>query len=141
MTDSPVSRRQALAGIGIALLAAVLPRSLGAHPLPRDPLPHPEPRDGITAANVLPESDLGASKAVHEAYAAARANPAIFDGLYCVCECEEMGHRSLLACFESKQATGCWSCREQAQLVARLVEKGQGLADIRKAFDEKWGKK
>ena len=89
---------------------------------------------------MLKDDELGSSKAVHEAYAVARAHPEIFDGLYCVCECKEsMGHRSLLSCFESRQATGCWGCREQAELVAELLKKGETLEQIRKAFDAKWG--
>ena len=140
MSGNPVvSRRQAIELALGAFAVAVLPRSLSAR-LP-DPFPHPEPRPGITGAGVLAEVDLGPSKSVRAAYAAAREHPAVFDGLYCVCECDQdMGHRSLLACFESRQAVGCWSCREQAELVVELLGKDQSLAQIREAFDRKWGK-
>lgn len=140
MSGNPVvSRRQAIELALGAFTVALVPSAVRAG-VP-DPFPHPEPRLGITGANVLPESELGRSKSVRAAYAAAREHPAVFDGLYCVCECDEdMGHRSLLACFESRQAVGCWSCREQAELVAELLGKDQSLAQIREAFDRKWGK-
>lgn len=133
-----MSRRAALAQIAAGLGALLLPRHLRADK--REPFPHPDPRPGITAEKVLPDSELGDSRSVKEAYATARAHPEVFDGLYCVCECDvNMKHRSLLACFESEQAKGCWSCREQAKLVASMRAKEQDLAAIRKAFDEKWG--
>jgi hypothetical protein len=138
-TQDLISRRTALAQAGRLLIAAAV--------LPRDwrwmvakPFPHPDPRPGITGANVLHEDELGTRKAVREAYAAARAYPQLFDGLFCVCECHEnMGHRSLLACFESRQAVGCLSCQEQAVLVERLAKQDKTLDEIRKAIDKKWG--
>lgn len=102
--------------------------------------PHPDPRPGITAEHVLPIDQLGHDPEVLAAYAAARAYPAIFDGLYCACECRDsMGHRSLLSCFESRQPTGCAGCREQALLVGRLAKEGRSLADVRQAIDHKYG--
>ena len=138
-SSSKVSRRSAIALIAGAAVALVTPRTLLARP--RDPFPHPDPRPDVTADKVLATDALGSkSKSVIAAYDTARANPAIFDGLYCVCECDKnMGHRSLLACFESRQAVGCHSCREQAQLVEKMLKDGSDLAAIRKAFDEKWG--
>lgn len=101
---------------------------------------HPEPRPGITAANVLSEDKLPDKRGVREAYATARAHPEIFDGLYCACRCEKShGHRSLLSCFESDQPTGCWGCQEEAELVAKLLEQGKSLAQIRAAVDEELG--
>ena len=101
--------------------------------------PHPDPRPGITADNVLPESELGERRRVREAYAAARAHPELFDGLYCACECDKsMGHRSLLSCFESRQAIGCMACREEAELVARLARDGKTLDEIRLAVDKEY---
>lgn len=137
--SSPVSRRTAIARMAGAFSVLLLPRTLAAES--RDPFPHPEPRAGITGEKVIATADLGTTnKNTVAAYDAARANPAIFDGLYCVCECDKnMGHRSLLGCFESRQAIGCHSCREQAQLVVKMLDKDQTLAEIRKAFDEKWG--
>ena len=103
-------------------------------------LPHPEPRPGVTAAHVLPAASLPEEAAVRDAYAAARAYPAVFDGLYCACRCRRtMGHRSLLACFESDQAIGCLGCREQAALVGRAARAGKSLAEIRKLVDEEYG--
>jgi len=134
-----VTRRTAIARMAGAFSVLLVPRTLTGQS--RDPFPHPEPRAGITGENVIATGDLGtSSKNTIAAYDAARANPVIFDGLYCVCECDKnMGHRSLLGCFESRQAVGCHSCREQAQLIVKMLEKERSLAEIRKAFDEKWG--
>jgi hypothetical protein len=134
-----LSRRRAIARMAAALGVLCLPRSLYGQG--RDPFPHPEPRAGITGEKVIATADLGTTnRNTIAAYDAARAHPATFDGLYCVCECDKnMGHRSLLGCFESRQAIGCHSCREQAQLVVKMLDKDQTLPEIRKAFDEKWG--
>ena len=132
-----ISRRDALARVS-ALFGAFVAMPTDWGHIGRKPFPHPEPRPGVTAERVLPVSELGTRKRVLDAYAIAREHPALFDGLYCVCRCEEE-HRSLLACFESQQATGCLGCMEQAELVAERVKQGKGLAEIRAAFDEKWG--
>ena len=135
----PLTRRDALSRMAGAIAAAMLfpTRAVPALSVPK-PFPHPEPRPGITAERVLPDSEIGSREKVKKSYAAARANPEIFDGLFCACHCEDE-HRSLLACFESKQATGCWGCMEQAELVAELVKEKKTLAEIRAAFDKKWG--
>ncbi len=133
-----ISRRNALRRMGGFALFAVLPvnwRVSGR----ADPFPHPDPRPGITAANVLPVDQLPDKKRVRSAYQAAREYPELFDGVYCVCECTSQSHRSLLACFESKQPTGCWACQEQAEFVVKRAKEGQTLADIRVAVDKKWG--
>ena len=136
---SKVSRRTALIRMAGAFSMLLTPRSVPGQV--RDPFPHPDPRPDVTGDKVLATDALASkSKSVIAAYDTARANPAIFDGLYCVCECDKnMGHRSLLGCYESRQAVGCHSCREQAQLVEKMLKDGSDLAAIRKAFDEKWG--
>lgn len=135
-----LSRRDALArlfGLGVVV---VIPRPRSSARAAK-PLPHPDPRPGITADHVIAADKLAQEKVgVRDAYEAARQSPEIFDGLYCVCDCKDsMGHRSLLACFESMQPTGCASCQEQAHLAAKLVKDGKSLSDIRQAFDRKWG--
>ena len=105
---------------------------------------HPEPRPGITAENVLKADDLGEKprKAVLDAYDAARQYPQTFDGLACACGCHGNAthqHRSLLVCYETKQPTGCPSCREQATFVGRMAKDGKPLAEIRAAVDKKFG--
>jgi len=102
--------------------------------------PHPAPRPGITAALVLAESDLPDRRRVRQAYAAARAHPELFDGIFCACRCDtSMEHRSLLSCFESRQPIGCMACREEAELVARMARDGKPLDEIRRAVDEEFG--
>ena len=129
--------RLALGALGVS----VLPRGVRGDARIPKPFPHPAPRPGITGDVVLKKEELtGASQNVLDAYETARANAETMDGLYCVCECADgMKHRSLLACFESRQPMGCWSCKDQAEYVERLVKQGKTLDDIRKAFDKKWG--
>jgi hypothetical protein len=93
----------------------------------------------VTGEHVLPEEEIGSRKRVREAYAAARTHPEIFDGVYCACECDQsMSHRSLLSCFESRQAIGCGACREEGELVGRLARDGKTLDEIRRAVDEEF---
>lgn len=135
------SRRRFLFSLTSLMAApAVWKDALAHHRTSRRPgFPHPDPRPGITADNVLPESELGDRRRVREAYAAARTHPELFDGVYCACECDKsMGHRSLLSCFESRQAIGCMACREEAELVARLTRDGKTLAEIRLAVDKEF---
>ena len=77
---------------------------------------------------------------MREAYAAARTHPAVFDGVFCACGCDKsMNHRSLLSCFESRQALGCMACREEGELVGRLAGDGKTLEEIRRAVDIEFG--
>jgi Protein of unknown function with PCYCGC motif len=101
--------------------------------------PHPEARPGITGEAVLAESELPDKRSVREAYEAARTHPELFDGIYCACRCDKsMDHRSLLSCFEGRQAIGCMACREEAELVARLARDGKTLEEIRLAVDKEF---
>jgi hypothetical protein len=107
----------------------------------RGPLQHPEPREGITAERVLSVDALGASPGakVLDEYDAARSYPALFDGIACGCSCgtgRKAEHRSLLACYETMQPTGCGACQMQADIVGKLAKEGKPLADIRKAIDK-----
>lgn len=133
-----LSRRDAIARVASLALVALVPRVVRASD--RKPFPHPDPRPGITGANVLPPEQLPDRKRVRRSFDVARANPEIFDGVYCVCECaESMKHRSLLACFESRQPTGCWGCQEQAEELGKWIRDGKTLAEVREAVDRKWG--
>jgi hypothetical protein len=133
------SRRRFLLGLSAFVAVPGAWRSGMAHHAARAGrrgFPHPDPRPGVTGEQVLPELEVGGRRRVREAYEAARTHPEIFDGLYCACECDKsMGHRSLLSCFESRQAIGCMACREEAELVGRLAKDGKTLAEIRHAGD------
>src|SRR4029079_11474493 len=110
----------------------------------RNGFPHPEPREGITAENVLSVEALGesASKKVLEAYEYARTYPGIFDGLYCACRCSDgkQGHRSLLACYESRQPTGCGGCQHEADMVGKLAKEEKTLAESPLAVGTGYGR-
>lgn len=49
-----------------------------------------------------------------------------------------MNHRSLLSCFESDQAAGCYACGSEARLVHKLHGEGETLEEIREAVDRKF---
>lgn len=135
-----MNRREALArmtAVGAILLAR--PALVYAA---RKPFTHPEPRPGITGEHVLTHEQLGKrSKKVYDAYDAARAHPEIFDGIYCSCDCAKgnNGHRSLLACYESMQPTGCGTCQEDGDFVGKLAVEGKSLTEIRAAYDKEYG--
>ena len=100
---------------------------------------HPDPRPGITGERILPPAVLKTEKA-RKLYDLAREIPELLDGIHCYCEChdEPMNHRSLLSCFESDQAAGCYACGSEARLVHRLHREGKTLSQIRAAVDEKF---
>lgn len=101
---------------------------------------HPDPRPGVTAERVLPASRFDERPRTAQAYDMAREIPEVLDGLYCHCDCDEsMGHRSLLSCFESEQAAGCFKCGDEMRLAHRLHKDGKTLAEIRRAVDERFG--
>jgi hypothetical protein len=101
---------------------------------------HPDPRPGITAEKVLPASHFSEKPRAAKAYDMAREIPEVLDGLHCHCECDgSMGHRSLLSCFESEQASGCHLCADEMRLAHKLHKEGKSLDDIRNAVDEEFG--
>jgi len=100
---------------------------------------HPTPRPGVTGARVLPASMFGEDERLVRAYTAARAMPEVFDGLYCYCHCkEDMGHVSLLTCYESEHAASCDICLTEATMAAQLKAQGATLDDIRRAIDARF---
>ncbi len=100
---------------------------------------HPTPRPGITGAKVLPAATFGDDERLVRAYTAARTMPEVFDGLYCYCHCkEDMGHVSLLTCYESEHAASCDICLAEAQMAAELHGQGATLDDIRRAIDARF---
>jgi uncharacterized protein with PCYCGC motif len=134
-STAPLTRRQfVVAPVALLLLSRLAPavRRRGPHE-------HPDPRPGITAEHVLADAKLGSKRSTKRAFAMAREIPEIADGVYCYCDCDKsMGHRSLLACFESDQAVGCAMCREQMKLVYDLHRKGRTLAEIREECDREY---
>ena len=100
---------------------------------------HPDPRPGITGAKVLPASVFGADARLVRAYTAAQTLPDVFDGIYCYCHCkEEMGHRSLLTCYESEHAASCDICLAEAAMASDMHQHGATLQDIRRAIDARF---
>jgi hypothetical protein len=100
---------------------------------------HPVPRPGITGSRVLDPGRFGADERLVRAYTAARTIPAVFDGLYCYCQCKEnFGHRSLLTCFESEHGASCDICLAEAELAYEMHGQGATLDAIRRAIDARF---
>ena len=122
-----------VAGAAVVAIAALLlaTRSGGGH--------HPAPRPGITGEKVLPASMFGDDERLVRAYAAARALPEVFDGVYCYCHCkEDMGHRSLLTCYQSEHAASCDICLAEGEMAATMHAQGATLDEIRRAIDTRF---
>jgi len=74
---------------------------------------------------------------IEKVYREAAIVPAELDGIYCYCRCiENMGHRSLLSCFESDHAAGCDICLSEADMAYRMTKQGRSLDQIRQAIDQ-----
>ncbi len=124
-----------IASAALAALAAVVVVSRTGHATR-----HPDPRPGITAERVLPAGLVPSTPGSVAAYAAARAVPAVLDGVYCHCNCSRtLSHRSLLTCFESNHAASCDICMGEATTAARLAAAGGSLQQIREAIDRQFG--
>jgi hypothetical protein len=123
-----------VAGVAVAATAVILVATRGGgvgH--------HPVPRPGVTGARVLPASTFGEDERLVRAYEAARTMPELFDGLYCYCHCkEDMGHVSLLTCYESEHAASCDICLGEAAIAAQMHAAGASLDDIRRAIDARY---
>lgn len=101
---------------------------------------HPEPRPGITAELVLPAAAIPRTPGALEAYAAARRAPGLVDGIFCHCDCNKnIGHRSLLTCFESDHGAYCDVCMNEAVLAVQMAGQGSSLGDIRREIDRRFG--
>jgi hypothetical protein len=122
-------RRAVLTGIAVAIAGIALSACSGAGH-------HPTPRANVTGARVLPASTFGEDMRLVRAYTAAREMPEVFDGLYCYCQCREnMGHRSLLTCYESEHAASCDICLTEGTIADQLHHQGKSLDAIRQAID------
>lgn len=129
------ARRWAAVSVaGLALIGLLALGRSGGHGR------HPDPRPGVTNADVLPQSMLAGYINEVNAYAAARANPEVLDGLYCHCQCHEhSGHRSLLTCFESLHGAACEICQREAIMGVAMRRQGATLDQIRQAIDAQFG--
>ena len=84
----------------------------------------------------MPASFFADNPRVLKTYQLARQIPGTLDGIYCYCHCkEELGHRSLLTCFQSQHGAGCEICLGEAETAAQLQEEGKSLPAIRAQID------
>lgn len=80
----------------------------------------------------------GPDPAVRRGYEIARQYPATLDRIHCFCECQEspaFRHKTLLTCFVDRHAAGCGICLREAELAARLKEKGLSDAEIERTVE------
>jgi len=120
----------AAAGVG---LAVVLMTGKGAGKASH---PEPRPEAATLGETVMPASFFTDNPKVVQTYQAVRQIPGVLDGLYCNCHCkEEMGHRSLLTCFQSQHGAGCDICLGEAQTALEMHAQGKTLQEIRSQID------
>jgi len=139
---TPLSRRHFVAVCcGLAASGASAGPLWGASRRGRRDPGHPTPRPGITAANVLPDSELVDYPGARPAFEAIRPIPEIVDRIRCNCGCAELpGFYSLLSCYEGAgMARICEICQGQGRLAARLHKAGKTLDEIRTAIDARYG--
>ena len=140
--DQDPGRRGFLRALGAAAVVMLPGQPLWARSGRRAADPgHPSPRPGITAANVLPDSDLTEYPDCTSAFQAVRQIPEIVDGIRCQCGCADLpGFYSLLSCYESAgMARICVICQGEARLALRLHQGGKTLDQIRAAIDARYG--
>ena len=131
-----VTRRAFVAALPFLLAAA---RREPSHRHLLEEVQHPTPRPGITGEKVLSGEALeGVRQKTRRVFDMAREIPEIADGIYCYCNCEKMGHRSLLTCFESRQPIGCMGCRESMEKAYEMHKAGKTLDEIRAALDKEY---
>ena len=102
---------------------------------------HPTPRPGITAANVLPDSDLVDFPACTSAFQAVRQVPQIVDGIRCQCGCADLpGFYSLLVVLrECRHGRMCEICQGEGRWRPDSHGQGKTLDEIRAAIDARYG--
>jgi len=107
---------------------------------PRTEYRHPHPRPDVTSAGVMRDFMLSGFPESRTAYAIARAEPALLDGLFCYCNCKmSLGHRSLLDCFQELHGAGCDVCQQEAVIAGTGFARGESLDMIRRTIDETFG--
>ena len=70
---------------------------------------------------------------VRRAYEAARKYPDTLDRIHCFCECKESPrehHKTLLTCFTTEHGAGCGICQHEANLAAKLKDKGASDEEV-----------
>jgi hypothetical protein len=100
---------------------------------------HPMPRIDAHASHVMPAARYAQSPQVAEVYAMAAEIPAVLDGIYCYCFCNQtFGHYSLLDCFREDHGAGCDVCLNEAVIAYEMTKQGSSLEEIRQAVDERY---
>lgn len=137
--NAPAPRRHPawiLAGSAVAGLLAVAALALLQH----RPTHHPTPRSPAEAGPVQDAARYEAYPRVEGTYRMAADIPEVLDGLHCYCECAaNLGHYSLLTCFQSDHAAGCDVCLGEAMLAYEMTRQGASLDAVREAIDQRWG--
>ena len=143
-THRPPSRRSWFLLAGAMVVAAAVAGVVLLTPAhPRDGhAPHIVPTGRSDASHVLDPVGFSDPRQ-QQAYAAARAIPAVLNQLYCWCHCHEstiFHHRSLLECFESDHASQCGICMGEATLAYDMVKRGvTDVRQIQDAIDGRFG--
>ncbi len=92
---------------------------------------HPAPPRGRLAPT-LPPRDFPKDPVAEHAYAvASRIEPLLYQ-LPCYCNCDhELGHTSLLSCYQTRHAAECSVCQMEAYYAYQQSRKGKTAKEIR----------
>jgi len=100
---------------------------------------HPMPRVDAHASHVMPAARYATSPRAAETYAMAAEIPAVLDGIYCYCFCNQtFGHYSLLDCFRDDHGAGCDVCMDEAVIAYEMTKQGDSLGEIRTVVDQRY---
>lgn len=80
----------------------------------------------------LPPSDFPTDPVSQHAYAAAAQMKALLYQLPCYCHCDkEVGHTSLLSCYQDRHASICAVCKMEAYYAYQMSRRGETAKQIR----------
>lgn len=98
-----------------------------------EPVPayHAAPPKGRLAPTLPPKDFPNDPVAQHAYAAAARMEPILYQ-LPCYCHCDkEMGHTSLLSCYQDRHASECAVCKMEAYYAYQMSRRGETAKQIR----------
>jgi Protein of unknown function with PCYCGC motif len=145
LVHKPIQDRRILARLGIvvgiiamggliAVSAKMFHRMSTPSEQPDTSVPFYQSAAPKTLPSVLP-ARLFSRPDVQEAYKAASRSPAVFAQMPCYCRCDRaLGHKGLLACFNTEHGARCSTCVAEALFVKRELAQGKTVDEIRRAI-------
>lgn len=93
------------------------------------------PAKGVKLAATLPPSDFPNDPTSQRAYAAAAKIKPILYQMPCYCHCDkEVGHTSLLSCYQDRHASICSTCKMELYYAYMESRRGKSALQIREGI-------